>query len=835
MARKKKVEDDVKELDEFEELDVVDDAESTASRPRDKEIKTLEDLPGVGPATAEKLREAGYDTIEAIAVASPLELKEIAGISEGAALKIIQAAREAANIGTFMRADEYLKKRKAIGRISTGSKALDKLLGGGIETQAITEVFGEFGSGKCFAKDTPVYYENDTLVHFETIEEMYERYRALNGEVPFDTGFAVPLETVSVYTFDPATGEIRRTKASYLYRERVGKILQLNLSRGRTLRITAVHPVLVFRNGLEWVRAGELREGDVIVGVRKVPANSKKVPDERAYFLGLFVAEGTSNPLSITTASEGLRDFVVEFIKRHDGYEPKVEVRRGLYRILLRKKTAEWLGELSTSNAQSKAVPEEILNGDEDAIVSFLAGYLDGDGHVAKSHVEFVTKSRNLANGLVFLLKRLGISPAVSEKEIDGGTYYRIFITGEGRASFDAVLRASLLKNSKLSHGGVGRYPPVVARYLAALYRHFRLPKRDNETAYHILTRSKNVWFTETTLERIAEYFRDALNRLELAKNAIERGEKPELPFPWTALRKHGFTERQIANYRTRGLPKREPLRGKVVSALLREIEKREKIAKKALEFIQLVKKLEFYEVKSVELIDYNDWVYDLVVPETHNFIAPNGLVLHNTQLAHTLAVMVQKPPEEGGLGGSVIWIDTENTFRPERIRQIAEARGLDPDEVLKNIYVARAFNSNHQMLLVEKAEEIIKEKATTDRPVKLLVVDSLTSHFRSEYVGRGTLAERQQKLAKHLSDLHRLADLYDIAVFVTNQVQAKPDAFFGDPTRPVGGHILAHSATLRVYLRKGKAGKRVARLIDSPHLPEGEAVFRITEKGVED
>lgn len=350
MARKEKV-DEVKELEEFEELEIA--AESSRSSTKKKRIKTLEDLPGVGPATAEKLREAGYDTIEAIAVASPLELKEIAGISEGAALKIIQAAREAANIGTFMRADEYMEKRRTIGRISTGSKALDKLLGGGIETQAITEVFGEFGSGK--------------------------------------------------------------------------------------------------------------------------------------------------------------------------------------------------------------------------------------------------------------------------------------------------------------------------------------------------------------------------------------------------------------------------------------------------------------------------------------------------TQLAHTLAVMVQKPPEEGGLGSSVIWIDTENTFRPERIKQIAEARGMGSDGALKNVYVARAFNSNHQMLLVEKAEEIIKEKASTDRPVKLLVVDSLMAHFRSEYVGRGSLAERQQKLAKHLADLHRLADLYDIAVFVTNQVQAKPDSFFGDPTRPVGGHILAHSATLRIYLRKGKAGKRVARLIDSPHLPEGEAVFRITERGVED
>ncbi len=334
-----------------------------------------------------------------------------------------------------------------------------------------------------------------------------------------------------------------------------------------------------------------------------------------------------------------------------------------------------------------------------------------------------------------------------------------------------------------MNEGGVGRYPPALGKFLGKLYSEFRLPKRDNETAYHILTRSRNVWFTEKTLSRIEEYFREALEKLSEARKALEMGDKPELPFPWTAITKYGFTARQVANYRTRGLPKRPELREKVVSALLLEIERLEGAAKLALETIELARRLEFHEVSSVEVVDYNDWVYDLVIPETHNFIAPNGLVLHNTQLAHTLAVMVQKPPEEGGLGGSVIWIDTENTFRPERIKQIAENRGLDPEETLKNIYVARAFNSNHQMLLVEKAEEIIKEKAESDRPVKLLVVDSLMAHFRAEYVGRGTLAERQQKLAKHLADLHRLADLYDIAVFVTNQVQAKPDAFFGDPT----------------------------------------------------
>ncbi|AEH25383.1 DNA repair and recombination protein RadA [Pyrococcus yayanosii CH1] len=784
MARKK-VEDEVKELEEFEEmeLDVMEEEEEPKKKKKGREIRTIEDLPGVGPATAEKLREAGYDTLEAIAVASPIELKEVAGISEGAALRIIQAARKAANIGTFMRADEYLRKRQSIGRISTGSKSLDKLLGGGIETQAITEVFGEFGSGKCFAKDTKIYYENDTLVHFESIEEMYQKYASINGEMPFDTGFAVPLDTVSVYTFDVRTGEVRRTKASYLYRERVRKILEVRLSKGRVLKITKRHPVLVFRDGLQWVPAGELRPGDIVVGMRQIPANSIEMDASKAYFLGLFVAGGTSNPLSITIPSEELVKSVVKFIESHDGYKPKVEKRRGLYRVLLRKKTAEWLGKLLVSNPETKVIPGEVLNADPESIAAFIAGYIDGDGHVTESTLEMVTKSRELADGLIFLFKRLGISPTLSEKLLDGAVYYRIFITGEDRERLSEILKRAKLKAVRLHGERVGRYPPALAKYLSRLYSELRLLKGDDELPWR-----EDVWFTEKTLARIEDYFKEALQLLDRAEKA-----SPE------------------------------------------EIKHRREVAKKAIEMINLARKLEFHEVLSVELVDYNDWVYDLVVPETHNFIAPNGLVLHNTQLAHTLAVMVQLPPEEGGLNGSVIWIDTENTFRPERIREIAKSRGLDPDDVLKHIYVARAFNSNHQMLLVQQAEDKIKELLHTDKPVKLLIVDSLTSHFRSEYVGRGALAERQQKLAKHLADLHRLANLYEIAVFVTNQVQARPDAFFGDPTRPIGGHILAHSATLRVYLRKGKGGKRVARLIDAPHLPEGEAVFRITEKGIED
>ena len=228
------------------------------------------------------------------------------------------------------------------------------------------------------------------------------------------------------------------------------------------------------------------------------------------------------------------------------------------------------------------------------------------------------------------------------------------------------------------------------------------------------------------------------------------------------------------------------------------------------------------------------------------------------SQITHQLAVNVQLPAEHGGLEGRAVFIDTEDTFRPERIDEMA--RGLDDDVVeaamelhgiedgsagneedmkalvqsfLDKIHVAKAFNSNHQILLAEKAKEISKEYEDDEFPVRLLCVDSLTAHFRAEYVGRGELAERQQKLNKHLHDLMRIGDLYNTAVVVTNQVQSNPDAFFGDPTKPIGGNILGHTSTFRIYLRKSKGDKRIVRLVDAPNLPDGEAVMRIENGGL--
>jgi len=199
------------------------------------------------------------------------------------------------------------------------------------------------------------------------------------------------------------------------------------------------------------------------------------------------------------------------------------------------------------------------------------------------------------------------------------------------------------------------------------------------------------------------------------------------------------------------------------------------------------------------------------------------------SQICQQLCVTVQLPFEQGGLEAGALYIDTENTFRPERITQMAPRFGLDPEEVLRRIIFAEAYTSNHQMMLLENSDEVIKENN-----IHLIVIDSVMSHFRSEYLGREMLAPRQQQLNKHLHKLIRLARAFNVAAVITNQVMAQPDVFFAKVVRPVGGHILAHTSHSRIFLRKGRNNVRIAKLTVSPFLPEGEAPIRITERGIE-
>ncbi len=201
------------------------------------------------------------------------------------------------------------------------------------------------------------------------------------------------------------------------------------------------------------------------------------------------------------------------------------------------------------------------------------------------------------------------------------------------------------------------------------------------------------------------------------------------------------------------------------------------------------------------------------------------------TQLALSLAVGVQLPIDKGGANGKAVYIDTEGTFRPERVRQFAEGIGANPEKVLKNILVARAFNSDHQMLLLDKVSEMIRD----GEPIKLMIIDSLTAHFRAEFSGRGQLADRQQRLNRYLHNLMKVAEQNNLAVYVTNQVMSDPAQLFGDPTKAIGGNIVGHACTYRMYLRRGKKDSRVAKLIDSPNLPDNETVFMIETNGLRD
>ncbi len=498
---------------------------------RSRDIRDLTDLPGVGPTTAQKMIEAGYTSIEAVAVATPHELSQVTGIPIPTAQKIIQAAREALDI-RFKTALELKKERLTVKKITTSSRNLDELLGGGIETRTITELFGEFGSGKCVSGDTliPVIHKGNIVL--EDIESVYQRELRAYGEHRYDGGFIIKTPNIEVPSFNGR--RLILSRAPYLYKEKVDYIVELYTENGNKLKVTAKHKLLMSTpRGVRWVRAGEA-----------VPGYRVAVPAVRG-LMSLFASE---------------------------------------------------------------------------------YGY-PGDNGVAEARV-------------------------------------------------------------------IG-------------------------------------W------DRITD----------------------------------------------------------------------------------------------VRVREYGDYVYDLVVPDTHTFVGgEKPVVMHNTQICHQLSVNVQLPEDKGGLSAKAVYIDTEGTFRWERIEQMSQGMGLDPDEVMDNIYWIRAVNSHHQMAIVEELFDLIKRDN-----IRLVVVDSVTSHFRAEYPGRENLATRQQLLNKHLHQLMRLSEIYDIAVVITNQVMARPDVFYGDPTQAVGGHVLYHTPGVRVQLKKSRGNKRIARIVDAPHLPEGETVFAITEWGIRD
>ena len=820
----------------------------------------ISDLPGVGPAIAEKLEDSGYTDMMSIAVSSPKELSDVADIGETVAAKIIQAARKTADIGSFETGTALLERRSKVGYITTGSKNFNDLMGGsGFESQSITELFGEFGSGKCTACDTPVIYFNDESPHLEPIEKVYEKYADIYGEEQFDDGYLVKTPCINVIGL--ANDGLEKTQATAIYKEHVNEIYEIITLRGRKIKITGQHKLLsVTEKGVTWVPASLLNVYDPIAIPKEMNLadDTTNLSEDDAYFIGFFVAEGSSNPLSISNTNKKIIDWMQKFLKNRFSYISTVREdkrrKKIVYQVLLRNNVKEFLGDISRTKSGDKFVPLDILVGNNEIVKSFLAGYIEGDGYLG-NEIEMTTKSKELATGICYLLLRLGIQGTIREKKLNNDLFYSVYLVGFDRDKLILPFKFKKRPDYKTINSRYG-YPTNIIQFLQGSYKKTlggntgcirkKIGRANcgNETFYHLLTRSRfnKKTFNKPTFKKIVKAFHEGYNDLnkglELA-GKLERLEYKEfrelielLPFGMAYLsEKTGFTKSALNNYLKRGLPKNKKNVLKLKEAMINELRMREQFLRDTL--LQL-KNIDFFswdEIKEIKLIHYNNYVYDFVVPDGHTFVGGDmPTILHNTQIVHQMCVNVQLPKDKGGLDAHVFYIDTENTFRPDRIKQMAEAYELDYKEILNNIHVARAYNSSHQMLLVDKAKELSKEF-----PAKLLIVDSLTSHFRAEFVGRGALADRQQKLNKHMHALLRWGDLNNGAVVVTNQVSSKPDAFFGDPTRPIGGHIVGHTATFRLYLRKSKGEKRIARLIDSPHLPEGEAVFSVSEIGIRD
>ncbi|KAK6126692.1 hypothetical protein DH2020_039572 [Rehmannia glutinosa] len=203
------------------------------------------------------------------------------------------------------------------------------------------------------------------------------------------------------------------------------------------------------------------------------------------------------------------------------------------------------------------------------------------------------------------------------------------------------------------------------------------------------------------------------------------------------------------------------------------------------------------------------------------------------TQLCHTLCVTCQLPLDQGGGEGKAMYIDAEGTFRPQRLLQIADRFGLNGADVLENVAYARAYNTDHQSrLLLEAASMMVETRFA------LMIVDSATALYRTDFSGRGELSARQMHLAKFLRSLQKLADEFGVAVVITNQVVAQVDGsaiFAGPQIKPIGGNIMAHATTTRLALRKGRGEERICKVVSSPCLAEAEARFQISVDGVTD
>ncbi|MDI6848091.1 MAG: helix-hairpin-helix domain-containing protein, partial [Candidatus Bathyarchaeia archaeon] len=612
-----------------------------------KKYEFLEDLPGIGPATAEKLRELGFHTVESLAMATAREL-EPAGIGEKKALAIIRAARSSISV-SFVRADELLRMRENVLRLTTGSKPLDRLVGGGLETQTITEFYGEYGSGKSQLCHQLCLLHDEKIIVIQEGEYKIKKIGELVRERP-DNCFAVG--------FDPETMTIKATKITGFFERDADVFVEITLQGNKKVCVTPEHPFFTLNEELDMasIEANKLNIDDFVAVALRLPDLGAVKKDPKTLWLeGLYIAEGSvvHGSRSSKWVQFSNKGYIRNKLLTEYNAKPMGVGAISIYSAELASEF-DSLGKIATD----KHFFDEDLSLSREQLSILLDGYLQGDG--TKGDFPATTTSLKLIDQLQLAALILGKPTWIYNRE-----------KGNPHRFAGKTIRSS---HNSYAIYDFKRAPWIIPSTIRFKLRELLLTLPKGRHRHYLFTMLNNCLQGKQNIHRktLLKYI------LEVKKHAC-----PSL------------------------------------------VKKFERLCSSNIGWLK---------IKSSKKVHRFTKVYNIET-DSQNFLLLNGVFVHN-------CVNVQLPPDRGGLNGAALYIDTENTFRTERIVQMSRNLELDPEQVVRNIVYAEAYTSDHQMFLLDNADEVVKENN-----VKLIIVDSLTSHFRSEYIGREMLALRQQRL----------------------------------------------------------------------------------------
>jgi len=781
-----------------EDVEILESEDKEEKKEVKKEL-TIYDLPGVGAATAEKLSDAGYDNLMAIAVATPGELVESVGVGESVARKIINAARNNMDMG-FETGIDLLRKREAVKIIGTGSKMFNDLIGGGFETGAITECYGPFGSGK------------SALAHQLAVSaQLPEDQGGVNGAVVWiDTESTFRPERIvqiaKAYGLDPmkTLGNIRCVRAfnsdhQMLVSEKVEDLIK----DGIPVKLVIVDSLMAHFRAEFCVtpdmdvignptvkKVTEFKEGNKVLtsngrfsrvlSTNKIHYDGSIVKIRPAYF-DAFTLTPDHTVLAVKTVRNTWYKNKSKFKTKDKINYLKTFKGKNHYKVF-EGYGPDWIMAGTLEKGDYLAYP--IIKETKDLDFIDIRDYIDVKKYKLENE-KITVKGYHKKELYGEVIKEYNFNPIkgkiteISNKHnLPVSTVYQ-WINSEQKTREDIVelnLKVPVNKDSMrlfgyyLAEGHTNDHQVVFTfntkekEYIADVEKLMKNIFNVSVNKAYIEGNSYRVVFSHKVL---AEFFVNLLGK---------RSENKSMPQWMLFLAKDKQKEIIKGHWRGDGATSRDGYRFDTVSRLLAE------------QIKQILLRLNILPCLRV---DKNNRPQPKYVVEI--FGKQLELFTKYLCLEEHKALSKRKYSYNNG------WIDGDYAFIP--IRQIEEMS-----------YKGYVYN-----LEIEKDHSY--------------ALNSVVVHN----CGRGTLAERQQKINKHMHVLKKLADVHELSVYVTNQVMAKPDTFFGDPTAAIGGNIVGHNSQTRIYLRRGKAGTRVAKLVDSPHLPDGEAIFTISDDGIRD